>query len=128
MSAFVCRTVRGIGACGQASNNPRGRKPRGVAMRRAGLWRLKRLLDQQSQWMSEEAWREGDPGMAGGRGRSGALGRCERAMRRPETASTTVRLRLRCPESRRLTWMRKICGLMQGLAAAAVRGCRHYGG
>lgn len=35
-------------------------------MRRAGLWRFKRLLDQQSLGMLEEVWREADLGMAGG--------------------------------------------------------------
>jgi hypothetical protein len=128
MSALVCRTVRGRGASGQASNNPRGRKPRSAAMRRAGLWRLKRLLDQQSRGMSEGAWREADVGRARGCGNSGPLGHRERAMKRPETASTTVRLRLRSPKSRRSSWVRKMCGVMRGLAVVAVRGCRHCAG
>ncbi len=69
MPALVCRTVSGGGACGQALNNPRGRKPRDAAMWRAGLWRLKRLLDQQCHGVSQEARREGDVGMTRGGGR-----------------------------------------------------------
>ncbi|SPD46672.1 protein of unknown function [Cupriavidus neocaledonicus] len=128
MSALVCRTVKGGGACGQASNNPRGRKPRTAAMGRADLWRMMRLLDQQSQGMWEQAWREAGVGIAGGCGGSEPLGRCERPTRRPEAASATVRLRLGSPKSRRLTWIREMCGVMQGLAVVAVRGCRHCAG
>ncbi|MFC4345839.1 hypothetical protein, partial [Cupriavidus numazuensis] len=36
MPALDCKTVSGGGACGQASNNPRGRKPRDAAMWFAG--------------------------------------------------------------------------------------------
>jgi len=83
-----------------------GRKPRDAAMWCAGLWRFKRLLGQQCQGMSQEARREVDVGMTRGGGWSESLGRCEHLIRGRETASTTVRFRLRSPKSRRSSLMR----------------------
>lgn len=48
-------------------------------MRRVGLWRFKRLLDQQSLGMSDDVWRRADLGVTGDGGNSGLLGRRERA-------------------------------------------------